>query len=154
MLQNLLDNAVKYTDAGRLVLSAGLDPAASASVDGDGPVLLFTVTDTDTGCGIAEADQGRRHLVRDWVPVRADGDGRRPLLGPAASEQSPSGQGASGEASQRIVMLLRRPEGLLPLPFDPAGLDADATRRLQGLLDDCLRGWARPGPPHYNKRHL
>jgi hypothetical protein len=32
-------------------------------------------------------------------------------------------------------MLLRRPEGLLALPFDPVGLDADATRRLQRLLD-------------------
>ncbi len=34
VLQNLLDNAVKYTDAGRLGLGAGLDPAPSASADG------------------------------------------------------------------------------------------------------------------------
>jgi hypothetical protein len=96
VLQSLLDNAVKCTDAGRLVLSAGLDSAVSASADGDGPVLLFTVT--DTGCGIAEADQGRRHLVHDWVPVRAAARWRWPTAaaGPGRISTEPIGTGRIG----------------------------------------------------------
>jgi signal transduction histidine kinase/CheY-like chemotaxis protein len=57
VLQNLLDNAVKYTDAGSVNVSAALDRAASVSADPDSITLLFTVT--DTGRGIAETDRER-----------------------------------------------------------------------------------------------
>jgi len=56
VLQNLLDNAVKYTDTGSVALYAELDPAAQVN-SGDAQVLVFTVT--DTGRGIADADQQR-----------------------------------------------------------------------------------------------
>ena len=57
VLQNLLDNAVKYTDAGSVSLTAGLDPAPAASTDDPSLTLLFTVS--DTGHGIPEADRER-----------------------------------------------------------------------------------------------
>jgi hypothetical protein len=60
VLQNLLDNAVKYTDAGRVGLSARLRSRGIGAADGDADrrrLLLFTVT--DTGRGIAEADRER-----------------------------------------------------------------------------------------------
>jgi signal transduction histidine kinase/DNA-binding NarL/FixJ family response regulator len=57
VLQNLLDNAVKYTDAGGVSLTAERDPLAPASVDDGTLTLLFTVT--DTGRGIADADRER-----------------------------------------------------------------------------------------------
>ncbi|WP_295885946.1 hybrid sensor histidine kinase/response regulator [uncultured Thiohalocapsa sp.] len=57
VLQNLLDNAVKYTGAGRVDFSVAIEAPASASADADTLTLLFTVT--DTGRGIAEADRER-----------------------------------------------------------------------------------------------
>jgi signal transduction histidine kinase/DNA-binding NarL/FixJ family response regulator len=57
VLQNLLDNAVKYTDAGSVRFTAELDPVAPVSADGDILLLRFSVT--DTGRGIAAADRER-----------------------------------------------------------------------------------------------
>lgn len=55
-----------------------------------------------------------------FEPVPDQG-GRRPLLGPAAG---------TGTAEQRIVMLLRRTEGLLPLPPDAAVITGMPQREL------------------------
>lgn len=54
LLHNLLDNAVKYTDAGHVRLSAAPDSAAAGS---DPLVLCLQVS--DTGRGIAPADRER-----------------------------------------------------------------------------------------------
>ncbi|MEZ5454011.1 MAG: response regulator [Thiothrix sp.] len=54
VLQNLLDNAVKYTAAGQVRLSVAVD---RSSPDAPGSVLHFAVT--DTGCGIPAEEHER-----------------------------------------------------------------------------------------------
>ena len=73
VLQNLLDNAVKYTDAGGVGFSAALDPTAPVGADTDTRVLLFTVT--DTGRGIAPADRERLFAPFEQVQHTASGSG-------------------------------------------------------------------------------
>jgi hypothetical protein len=72
-LRNLLDNAVKYTDAGGVGLSAAPDPAASPADDAAAAVLVFTVS--DTGRGIAQADQERLFAPFEQYDHGRDGSG-------------------------------------------------------------------------------
>jgi signal transduction histidine kinase/DNA-binding NarL/FixJ family response regulator len=72
VLQNLLDNAVKYTDAGGVGLSAAPDPAAGPADDA-AAVLVFTVS--DTGRGIAQADQERLFAPFEQYDHSRDGSG-------------------------------------------------------------------------------
>ncbi|MBK1621286.1 hypothetical protein CKO42_23280 [Lamprobacter modestohalophilus] len=73
VLQNLLDNAVKYTDAGDVGFSAALDPAAPVCEDGDTRWLLFKVT--DTGRGIAPADRERLFAPFEQLQQTVSGSG-------------------------------------------------------------------------------
>jgi signal transduction histidine kinase/CheY-like chemotaxis protein len=100
VLQNLLENAVKYTDAGRVGFSAALDPAAPVSADGDARELLFTVT--DTGCGIVPADRERLFAPFEQFHHAASGAGLglaicrelADMLGGALTLDSVPGQGS------------------------------------------------------------
>jgi signal transduction histidine kinase/DNA-binding NarL/FixJ family response regulator len=100
VLQNLLDNAVKYTDAGRVVFGAALDPAPPVSADEDTRVLLFTVT--DTGRGIAHVDRERLFAPFEQAQHTDSGSGLglaicrelADMLGGALTLEGAPGQGS------------------------------------------------------------
>lgn len=57
ILRNLISNALKFTERGSVRVSAELVPAVGHAGGGDGPLVVFTVT--DTGIGIAPDDRAR-----------------------------------------------------------------------------------------------
>ncbi|WP_295888303.1 hybrid sensor histidine kinase/response regulator [uncultured Thiohalocapsa sp.] len=111
VLQNLLDNAVKYTDAGGVCLSVAPDPVASPADDAAAAVLVFTVS--DTGCGIAQADQERLFAPFEQFDHSRDGSGLglaicRELAGVLGGELSV--ESAPGRGSRfRFRLPVQRP---------------------------------------------
>jgi signal transduction histidine kinase/DNA-binding NarL/FixJ family response regulator len=135
VLQNLLDNAVKYTEAGRVGLAAGIVPpsARPAADAGELPILWFMVT--DTGHGIAEADRERLFAPFEQYHHAQSGSGLglaicreiTALLGGALTLESTPGRGS---------------RFCLRLPVQPAGSASDAAGA--DLLGAPVMGYKGP----------
>lgn len=137
VLLNLLDNAIKYTDQGRILLHARVDDRS-----GEGIVLGFAVE--DTGPGIAEEDRERIFAPFEQCDPDQPGAGLglaicrelTRLLGGRLSLDSAPGRGSRFELSLPVAV---------PAPMAvPSRLDLAALLDFAGsgaralILDWCL----------------
>ena len=142
VLQNLLENAVKYTDAGRVVFSAALDPTAPLATDTDTRVLLFTVT--DTGRGIAPADRERLFAPFEQAHHTASGSGLglaicrelADMLGGALTLESAPGQGSRFGFRLPVQGVTAVPDGDAPAAEQVPIVGYAGPRRRVLVIDD------------------
>ncbi len=117
-------------------LGTGLDPYRATTAIGEVGRLkgserimlrVYPTAPIDGALLLANASYDR-YVDGTWFTTGSlfepvpDGAVRRPLLEPSDSALADAAQDTTDRADQRIVMLLRRPEGLLPLPLGAAGL--------------------------------
>jgi nitrogen-specific signal transduction histidine kinase len=143
VLQNLLDNAVKYTDAGRVRLHVTLAPQLEQRTAGQaaahGPVLLFEVS--DTGRGIKPADHQRLFDPFEQYHPSQQGNGLglaicrelTTLLDGTLTLDSAPGGGST------FRLRLPEPGAAAALGFDGFVLKPIEPTQLYSVLGRCLR---------------
>jgi hypothetical protein len=144
-------------------LGVGLDPYRATTAIGDvgrlkssGRILLRVYPDAPPeGTLLLRTASYDRYVDGTWFTTGSpftpvpDATGRRPLLADGAgSEASPAAVGAG----TRIVMLLRRAEGLLPLPQDTVLVTGLEDRHLARNDYGTLRYSGTGGAPLLNYR--
>nr|WP_242519065.1 hybrid sensor histidine kinase/response regulator [Halochromatium roseum] len=142
VLQNLLENAVKYTDTGSVRFSAALDPAASVPTDEGIRVLLFTVT--DTGRGIAPIDRERLFAPFEQAHPTATGTGLglaicrelADMLGGTLTLESAPGQGSRFGFRLPVQRVTGLSDSAVPAPEAASIIGYAGPRRRVLIIDD------------------
>jgi PAS domain S-box-containing protein len=134
MLSNLIGNALKFTDAGRVVLKMELEPA-----EDDMALLRFTIS--DTGIGMTEAQMAQ--LFRPYSQVSKPKDNKSGGTGLGLSivrELAELMGGSVGVKSERgigstfwFTVAVRPADGRVPTPDKSGDKETDVAHDLSGV---------------------